>query len=70
MQFGAASEVIKAGSDNVQSYFERASELAKFGLRKRGSLQPTIIEESELTEALQKWSNGPIFLAVCAAIFV
>jgi GAF domain-containing protein len=32
MQLGAAREVIKAGSSNVLSYLERASDLAQFGL--------------------------------------
>src|ERR1700681_3833236 len=58
MQLGAAREVIKAGSSNVLSYLERASDLAQFGLaearRSAFSLQPTIIEESGLIEALQK----------------
>ena len=58
MQLGAAREVIKAGSSNVVSYLERASDLAQFGLgearRSAFSLQPTIIEELGLVEALQK----------------
>jgi PAS domain S-box-containing protein len=58
MQLGAAREVIKAGSGNVLSYVERASEIAHFGLaearRSAFSLQPTIIEELGLVEALQK----------------
>jgi signal transduction histidine kinase/PAS domain-containing protein len=58
MQLGAAREVIKAGSGNVLSYLERASDLAQFGLaearRSAFSLQPTIIEESGLIDALQK----------------
>jgi signal transduction histidine kinase len=58
MQLGAAKEVIKAGSGNVLSYLERASEIAQFGLaearRSAFSLQPTIIEELGLVEALQK----------------
>jgi signal transduction histidine kinase len=58
MQLGAAREVIKAGSSNVLSYLERASDLAQFGLgearRSAFSLQPTIIEELGLVEALQK----------------
>jgi PAS domain S-box-containing protein len=58
MQLGAASEVIKAGSDNVLNYIERASDMAKFGLaearRSAFSLQPTILEESGLIDALQK----------------
>jgi signal transduction histidine kinase len=58
MQLGAAKEVIKAGDNNVLSYLERASDLAQFGLsdarRTAFSLQPTIIEESGLIEALQK----------------
>src|SRR6202011_1340663 len=58
MQLGAAREVFKAGSGNVLSYLERASDLAQFGLsearRSAFSLQPTIIEESGLVEALQK----------------
>jgi signal transduction histidine kinase len=58
MQLGAAKEVFKAGSGSVLSYLERASDLAQFGLsearRSAFSLQPTIIEESGLIEALQK----------------
>ena len=58
MQLGAAMEVFKAGSGNLLSYLERASDLAQFGLsearRSAFSLQPTIIEESGLIEALQK----------------
>jgi PAS domain S-box-containing protein len=58
MQLGAAREVIKAGSGNILTYLERASELAQFGLaearRSAFSLQPSIIEESGLVEALQK----------------
>jgi len=58
MQLGAAKEVIKAGGASVLSYLERASDLAQFGLsearRSAFSLQPTIIEESGLLEALQK----------------
>jgi signal transduction histidine kinase len=58
MQLGAAKEVFKAGSGNILSYLERASDLAQFGLsearRSAFSLQPTIIEESGLIEALQK----------------
>jgi PAS domain S-box-containing protein len=56
MQLGAAKEVIKTG-DGL-SYVERAIELAKFGLAEARSsafsLQPTIIEESGLIDALQK----------------
>jgi signal transduction histidine kinase len=58
MQLGAAKEVCKAGSGNILSYLERASDLAQFGLsearRSAFSLQRTIIEESGLIEALQK----------------
>jgi PAS domain S-box-containing protein len=58
MQLGAAREVFKAGSGNVLSYLERASDLAQFGLsearRSAFSLQPTILWESGLIEALQK----------------
>jgi signal transduction histidine kinase len=58
MQLGAAKEVFKAGSGSVLSYLERALDLAQFGLsearRSAFSLQPTIIEESGLVEALQK----------------
>jgi nitrate/nitrite-specific signal transduction histidine kinase len=58
MQLGAAREVFKAGSDSILSYLERASDLAQFGLgearRSAFSLQPTIIEEAGLIEALQK----------------
>jgi signal transduction histidine kinase len=57
MQLGAAKEVIKTGGDNSLSYVERATELAQFGLaearRSAFSLQPTIIEESGLIDALQ-----------------
>jgi predicted ATPase/signal transduction histidine kinase len=56
MQLGAAKEVIKTG-DGL-SYVERAAELAQFGLaearRSAFSLQPAIIEESGLIDALQK----------------
>jgi signal transduction histidine kinase len=52
MQLGAAKEVFKAGSGNILSYLEWASDLAQFGLsearRSAFSLQPTIIEESGL----------------------
>jgi signal transduction histidine kinase len=58
MQLGAAKEVSKVSNGNVQSYVERAFELAQFGLsearRSAFSLQPNIIEESGLTEALEK----------------
>jgi PAS domain S-box-containing protein len=58
MQLGAAREVLKAGNVNVLSYLERASDLAQFGLaearRSAFSLQPAIIEELGLVEALQK----------------
>jgi PAS domain S-box-containing protein len=58
MQLGAAREVLKAASGSVLGYVERASELAQFGLaearRSAFSLQPAIIEESGLIEALQK----------------
>jgi signal transduction histidine kinase len=58
MQLGAAKEVCKAGSGNILSYLERASDLAQFGLsearRSAFSLQPTITEGSGLIEALQK----------------
>src|ERR1700726_571651 len=58
MQLGAASEVIKARGGSVLGYIERASELAQFGLaearRSAFSLQPAIIEESGLIQALQK----------------
>jgi len=57
MQLGVGKEVIKTGGDNSLSYVERATELAQFGLaearRSAFSLQPTIIEESGLIEALQ-----------------
>jgi signal transduction histidine kinase len=56
MQLGAAKEVIKTG-DGL-SYVERATELAQFGLaearRSAFSLQPTVIEESGLIDALQE----------------
>jgi signal transduction histidine kinase len=58
MQLGAAKEVIKTRGENSLSYVERATELAQFGLaearRSAFSLQPTIIEESGLIDALQK----------------
>ena len=58
MQLGAAREVVKAGTGSVLRYVERASDMAQFGLaearRSAFSLQPTIIEESGLIEALQK----------------
>jgi signal transduction histidine kinase len=58
MQLGAAREVLKAGGDSVLNYLERAADLAQFGLgearRSSFSLQPTIIEELGLIEALQK----------------
>jgi signal transduction histidine kinase len=58
MQLGAAKEVFKTESGNILSYVERASDLAQFGLsearRSAFSLQPTIIEESGMIEALQK----------------
>src|ERR1700693_1984487 len=59
MQLGAAREVIKAGSaTGLSSYIERAFDIAQFGLaesrRSAFSLQPTIIEESGLIDALQK----------------
>jgi signal transduction histidine kinase len=58
LQLSAAKEVIKTGGDNSLSYVERATELAQFGLaearRSAFSLQPTIIEESGLIDALQK----------------
>jgi signal transduction histidine kinase len=66
MQLSAAKEVIKTGGDNGLSYVERANELAQFGLaearRSAFSLQPTIIEESGLIDALQRLverSNAP-----------
>jgi predicted ATPase/signal transduction histidine kinase len=56
MQLGAAKEVIK--TEDGRRYVERAAELAQFGLaearRSAFSLQPTIIEESGLIDALQK----------------
>jgi GAF domain-containing protein len=58
LQLGAAKKVIKKGGNNSLSYVERASELAQFGLaearRSAFSLQPTIIEELGLVQALQK----------------
>src|SRR6478672_4197497 len=57
MQLGAAREVFKAGG-SLQSYIERASDMAQFGLaearRSAFSLQPSIIEVSGLVDALQK----------------
>jgi len=58
MQLGAAIEVIKAGNGRVMNYLERASDMAKFGLaearRSAFSLQPSLIEESGLIDALEK----------------
>jgi signal transduction histidine kinase/DNA-binding response OmpR family regulator len=59
MQLGAAREAIKAGSaSDLSSYIERAFDIAQFGLaesrRSAFSLQPTIIEESGLIDALKK----------------
>ena len=58
MQLGAAKKIIKKGGDNSLAYVERASELAQFGLaearRTAFSLQPTIVEELGLVQALQK----------------
>jgi PAS domain S-box-containing protein len=58
MQLGAAREVAKAESGSVLRYVERATDMAQFGLaearRSAFSLQPTIIEESGLIEALQR----------------
>lgn len=58
MQLGAAKEVNQTGAGNVSSFLERASDLAQFGLaearRSAFSLQPAIIEESGLIEALQR----------------
>jgi PAS domain S-box-containing protein len=55
MQLGVAKEVFKTG-DGL-SYVERAIDLAQFGIaearRSAFSLQPTIIEESGLIDALQ-----------------
>src|SRR5258707_5931464 len=57
LQLSAAKDVIKTGGDN-SLYVERATELAQFGLaearRSAFSLQPTIIEESGLIDALQE----------------
>ena len=57
MQLGVALEVIKAGSTNILGYIERGLELSQFGLgearRSAFSLQPTVIEENGLTEALR-----------------
>ena len=58
LQLGAAKKVIKRRGDKSLSYVERATELAQFGLaearRSAFSLQPTIIEELGLVQALQK----------------
>jgi GAF domain-containing protein len=58
MQLGAAKEVNKTGAGNVSTFLERASDLAQFGLaearRSAFSLQPAILEESGLIEALQR----------------
>jgi signal transduction histidine kinase len=58
MQLGVAKKIIKKGGDNSLTYVERAIELAQFGLaearRTAFSLQPTIIEELGLVQALQK----------------
>jgi signal transduction histidine kinase len=57
MQLDAAQEVIKTKRSDGLSYVERASDLARFGLaearRSALSLQPAVIEESGLIEALQ-----------------
>jgi signal transduction histidine kinase len=57
MQLFAAEEVIKTKRGDGLSYVERANDLARFGLaearRSALSLQPTIIAESGLIEALQ-----------------
>ena len=58
LQLGAAKKVIKRRGDNSLRYVERATELAQFGLaearRSAFSLQPTIIDELGLLQALQK----------------
>jgi PAS domain S-box-containing protein len=57
MQLDAAQEVIKTKRSDGLSYVERAKDLARFGLaearRSALSLQPAVIEESGLIEALQ-----------------
>jgi signal transduction histidine kinase len=57
MQLFAAEEVIKTRRGDGLSYVERANDLARFGLaearRSALSLQPTIIAELGLIEALQ-----------------
>jgi len=57
MQLDAAREVIKTKRNDGLSYVERANDLARFGLaearRSALSLQPAVIEESGLIEALQ-----------------
>ena len=74
MQLGAARKVIKRGGDNSLSYVERAIELAQFGLaearRSAFSLQPTIIEELGLIQALQKLVERSISQRDCTVIFI
>jgi PAS domain S-box-containing protein len=57
MQLDAAQEVIKTRRSDGLNYVERANDLARFGLaearRSALSLQPAVIEESGLIEALQ-----------------
>jgi signal transduction histidine kinase len=57
MQLEAAQEVIRKKRNDGLSYVERANDLARFGLaearRSALSLQPMLIEESGLIEALQ-----------------
>jgi signal transduction histidine kinase len=58
MQLFAAEKHIKTKCSDGLNYIERANDIARFGLaearRSAFSLQPTIIEESGLIEALQK----------------
>jgi signal transduction histidine kinase len=58
MQLDVAKEVITEKDNEAFGYVERANDLARFGQaearRSAFSLQPTIIEESGLIEALQK----------------
>ncbi len=58
MQLFAAEEHIKTKSSDGLNYIERANDIARFGLaearRSTLSLQPSMIEELGLIEALQK----------------
>lgn len=58
MQLGAARKVVQRGDQNGLNYIERAIELAQFGLaearRTAFSIQPAIVAELGLSQALQK----------------